>query len=258
MSGPSPDFWSNLRAELAAGRAWVDRAVVLAYAALTGGVVVGFTMLAEGASHGFEMVRGLGALGPWLPLLWTPALTVAVLWCTRRFAPGAGGSGIPQVVLALDDKLDETRRSWLVSLKLSLQKIALVSGGLLAGLSIGREGPTVQVGAGVMQHARRWLSPASGIDAHDLMVAGAAAGVAAAFNTPLGGVIFALEQLTRRRNLSHSALMISSIVLAGLVAVAVFGNNTYFGELRVQQLDWSLLGPGLLVALLAGLAGGLF
>jgi H+/Cl- antiporter ClcA len=258
VSGPLPDFWSNLRAELAAGRAWVDRAVVLAYAALTGGVVVGFTMLAETASHGFEMVRGLGALGPWLPLLWTPALTVAVLWCTRRFAPGAGGSGIPQVVLALDDNLDETRRSWLVSLKLSLQKIALVSGGLFAGLSIGREGPTVQVGAGVMQHARRWLSPGSGIDAHDLMVAGAAAGIAAAFNTPLGGVIFALEQLTRRRNLSHSALMISSIVLAGLVAVAVFGNNTYFGVLRVQQLDWSLLGPGLLVALLAGLAGGLF
>jgi H+/Cl- antiporter ClcA len=258
VSGPLPDFWSNLRAELAAGRAWVDRAVVLAYAALTGGVVVGFTMLAEAASHGFELVRGLGALGPWLPLLWTPALTVALLWCTLRFAPGAGGSGIPQVVLALDDDLDEAQRSWLVSLKLSLQKIALVSGGLFAGLSIGREGPTVQVGAGVMQHARRWLSPASGIDAHDLMVAGAAAGIAAAFNTPLGGIIFALEQLTRRRSLSHSALVISSIVLAGLVAVAVFGNNTYFGELRVQQLSWSLLGPGLLVALLAGLAGGLF
>ena len=52
--------------------------------------------------------------------------------------------------------------------------------------------------------------------------------------------------------------VIVSIVLAGLVAVAVFGNNTYFGELRVQQLSWSLLGPGLLVALVAGLAGGLF
>jgi H+/Cl- antiporter ClcA len=58
--------------------------------------------------------------------------------------------------------------------------------------------------------------------------------------------------------MSHSALVIVSIVLAGLVAVAVFGNNTYFGELRVQQLGWSLVGPGLLVALVAGLAGGLF
>ena len=89
--------------------------------------------------------------------------------------------------------------AWLVSLRVSLHKIGLVSGGLLAGLSIGREGPTVQVGAGVMVGARRWLSPQSGIDAHDLMVAGAAAGIAAAFNTPLGGIVFALEQLTRRR-----------------------------------------------------------
>ena len=258
MDDRSPDFWRNLRQELVAGRHWIDRAVVLAYAVLTGLVVVGFTLLSEAASHGFEHIRTLGKLGPWLPLLWTPALTVAVLWWTRRFVPAAMGSGIPQVVAALDDGVDPARRDWLVGLRVSLHKMVLVSGGLLGGLSIGREGPTVQVGAGVMLHARRWLSPGAGIDAHDLIVAGAAAGIAAAFNTPLGGVIFALEQLSRRRNLSHSSLVIISIVLAGLVAISVFGNITYFGKLRVQQLDWSLFGPGLLVALVAGLTGGLF
>lgn len=258
MPDHQPDFWSNLRNELSSGTQWIDRAVVLAYAAATGLVVVAFTLLAEAASAGFEGLRGWGEFGPWLPLLWTPALTVALLWWTRRFAPGAQGSGIPQVVLALDDDTGEMQRRGLVSLRLSLHKIGLVAGGLLAGLSIGREGPTVQVGAGVMQHARRWLSPRAGIDAHDLMVAGAAAGIAAAFNTPLGGVIFALEQLSRRRSMSHSALVIVCIVLSGLVAVSIFGNLSYFGELRVQRLDWSLLGPGLLVALAAGLAGGLF
>jgi H+/Cl- antiporter ClcA len=109
-----------------------------------------------------------------------------------------------------------------------------------------------------MVHAQRWLSRDSAIDAHDLMVAGAAAGIAAAFNTPLGGIVFALEQLSRRRGMSHSALVIACIVTAGLVAVSVFGNQTYFGRLRVQSLSWSLLVPGLLVALVAGLAGGLF
>jgi len=256
-----PDFWRNLSTELASGRQWVDRAVVLGYAAITGLIVVGFTLLTEAATDLFMLLRSLQAAGAWapyLPLLWTPALTVAVLWWTRRFVPGAQGSGIPQVVRALDDELQPEQRRRLVSLPLSLHKIGLVSAGMLAGLSIGREGPTVQVGAGVMVHAKRWLSANSGIDAHDLMVAGAAAGIAAAFNTPLGGIVFALEQLSRRRSMSHSALVISSIVLAGLVAVAFFGNETYFGKLSVQQMSWELLLPGLTVVVVAGLAGGLF
>jgi len=253
-----PEFWRNLQREMLAGRQWGDRAVVLAYAAATGLVVVGFTLLAEAASHGFARLQQFGPHGNYISLLWTPLLTVALLWWTQRYAPGSLGSGIPQVVRALDDDLHPVQQSWLVSLRTSLHKIGLVSGGMLAGLSIGREGPTVQVGAGVMVHAQRWLSPHSGIDAHDLMVAGAAAGIAAAFNTPLGGIVFALEQLSRRRSMSHSALVIASIVLAGLVAVSIFGNETYFGRLRVQSLSWSLLLPGLLVAVVTGLAGGLF
>ena len=259
MQQHEPDFWKNLRRELAAGRHWTDRAVVLAYAAVTGLVVVGFTLLSEAATEAFMRLRGWGdGRGVWLTLLWTPLLTVLLLWWTRRFVPAAAGSGIPQVIVALEDETPPARREWLVSLRLSLHKIGLVSGGLLAGLSIGREGPTVQVGAGVMQHARRWLSPGSGIDSHDLMVAGAAAGIAAAFNTPLGGVIFAMEQLSRRRSMTHSALVVACIVLSGLVAISVFGNQSYFGRLRVDALDWSLLGPGLLVALVSGLAGGVF
>lgn len=254
-----PDVIQSLSRELVAHRVWLDRAIVLAFAAFTGLAVVGFTLLAEAASHAHGALRTGVPGGVWLALLWTPALTVAVLWWTRRFAPGALGSGIPQVVRACDDgTLAPAQRHWLVSPKVALHKIGLVSGGLLAGLSIGREGPTVQVGAGLMVGARRWLSAGSRIDPHDLMVAGAAAGIAAAFNTPLGGIVFGLEQLSRRRGIAQSTLVISVIVLAGLVAVAAFGNITYFGRLRVQSLDWSLLGPGLLVALASGLLGGLF
>lgn len=257
-SASAPPFLSSLGSELVERQNWRDRAIVLAYAALTGAVVVGFTLLAETAASGFSAVRDDTVAGPWLALAWTPLLTLAVLWWTRRFAPGAAGSGIPQVVRALDDEADPAEQRRLVSPAVSLHKVGLVSAGLLAGLSIGREGPTVQVGAGIMAHARRWLSPRSRIDTHDLMVAGAAAGIAAAFNTPLGGIVFALEQLTRRRGIVHSTLVIAAIVLAGLVAVSAFGSETYFGRLRVQSLTWSLLGPGLLVALASGVAGGLF
>lgn len=253
-----PHFWHNLRAELAGARAWAARGIVLAWAVTTGALVVGFTLLAEAAATGFQQLRALGPLAAALALLWTPALTVALLWWTRRFAPGAQGSGVPQVVRALDERTPPEELGHWVSLKLSLHKVVLVSGGMLAGLSIGREGPTVQVGAGMMASARRWLSPGSAIDGHDLMVAGAAAGIAAAFNTPLGGVVFALEQLSRRRGLRHTGLVITSIVLAGLVAVSVFGNVTYFGRLATAAPGWALLGPGLLVAWVAGLAGGLF
>lgn len=233
-----PDFWRNLKREFLAGCQWFDRAIVLAFAAATGAILVGFTLLAEAAIHGFRQVESRGEHGPHLTLLWTPALTVAMLWWTRRYVPGALGSGIPQVVRALDDDLQPSQRDWLASMRVSMHKIGPVSGGLLASLSIGREGPTVQVGAGVMVSARRWLSPQSGIDAHDLMVAGAAAGIAAAFNTPLGGIVFALEQLTRRRHISHSSLVTAAIVLSG--PVAVFGNETYFGRMRVQAMSWSL------------------
>jgi H+/Cl- antiporter ClcA len=253
--------WAALRQELVAHVNWRDRAVVLAFAVLTGLAVVGFTLLAEAASHGHAWLAGHnGAWGgsAWLMLIWTPLLTVAVLALTRRFAPGALGSGIPQVMRASDEDLAPNQRRSLVSPRLALAKIGLVSGGLLAGLSIGREGPTVQVGAGLMVGAKRFLSRSSAVDEHDLMVAGAAAGIAAAFNTPLGGIVFGLEQLTRRRGLGHSTLVIAVIVLAGLVAVAAFGNNSYFGRLRVQSLGWELMVPGLAVALVSGLAGGLF
>lgn len=254
-----PDVWQALRHEMVEHRLWLDRGIVLAFAVFTGLAVVGFTLLAEAASQAHAALGRSSAWAPFALLLWTPALTVAVLWWTRRFVPGALGSGIPQVVRAIDDeRLDERQQAWLASPRVALHKIGLVSGGLLAGLSIGREGPTVQVGAGLMVGARRWLSPASKIDSHDLMVAGAAAGIAAAFNTPLGGSVFGLEQLTRRRGIGHSTLVISVIVLAGLVAVAVFGNESYFGRLSVQSLSWALWWPGLLVAVVCGLAGGLF
>ena len=253
-----PEFWHNLQTEVLAGRQWVDRVVVLACATATGLLVIGFTLLAHAAFDAYQTLTHWGPFGRYLALLWTPLLTVVVLWWTRRFVPGAAGSGIPQVMVALDAELLPQQRRQLVSLKLSLHKIGLVSAGLLAGLSIGREGPAVQVGAGMMAHARRWLSPRSNIDAHDLMVAGAAAGIAAAFNTPLGGIVFALEKLSGRRGISHSSLVIAAIVLSGLISVAAFGKETYFGELRVQEMSWGLLGPGLIVALLAGLGGGLF
>ncbi|MES2534167.1 MAG: chloride channel protein, partial [Pseudomonadota bacterium] len=250
-----PDFFENLRTELSSWRLWLDRAIVLGYAIAAGLFVVGFTMAAEWAFGWFERLHHAQ---PWAVLIWTPALTAGIVWATRRWFPGAGGSGIPQIKAALDPAVPPESRGLFASLRLTVAKIALGTAGFAAGLSIGREGPSVQVAAGVMQHARRWLSPGSTIDPRSLLVAGGAAGIAAAFNAPLAGVVFAIEELSGRLEARASGLIIAAIVLAGLVAVSAFGNLSYFGIIRVPPLGWHALGPGLLVALVSGVAGGLF
>jgi H+/Cl- antiporter ClcA len=244
-----------MQEEFSNGRMWLDRAVVLVYAVLAGLSVVAFTLLSEAAFAHFQTLQ---QHWPWLVLLWTPAWTVAIVWLTRRWFASAAGSGIPQVMAALDPGLPAQQRQHFTSLRLSLAKIVLAAAGLLAGLSIGREGPSVQVAAGIMQHARVWLRPHSTISAHALLVAGGAAGIAAAFNAPLAGVVFAIEELSRKLDVRNSGLIITAIVLGGLMAVSAFGNHSYFGVIHVPALGWPALLPGLAVVLLCGLLGGLF
>jgi H+/Cl- antiporter ClcA len=236
-------------------RAWAGRALVMAFAAAAGLTVVAFTWMTELAFGLFERVQQVYW---WSTLLWTPLCAAAIVWVMRRYAFGSAGSGIPQVMAALDGSVSPANRSLYVSLRLTVAKMALATWGLLAGLSLGREGPSVQIAAGVMHHARRWLPDKSQISEHGLMMAGGAAGIAAAFNTPLGGVMFAIEELSRRPEQRSSGLLLAAIVLSGLMAVSVYGNSTYFGVIRVQNLGLALLLPGLAVAVLSGLAGGLF
>jgi H+/Cl- antiporter ClcA len=116
----------------------------------------------------------------------------------------------------------------------------------------------VQVGAGVMHSARHWMPKGSRVSDHGLLIAGGAAGIAAAFNTPLGGVMFAVEELAKNPEQRNSGLILSAIVLGGMMAVSVYGNASYFGVIRVENLGRTLILPGLLVIICSGVVGGLF
>lgn len=253
-----PHFIRSLQGELYDWRLWSTRLVVLAFASMAGLTVVGFTWLCEFA---FEQFRHVQQTFWWSPLLWTPPLTAAIVWLTRRFAPGAAGSGIPQVMAALSPEVHAPVRHFFVSIWLTVSKMVLTALGMLAGLSLGREGPSVQIAAGVMHSCRRWLPKRGVVSDHGLLIAGGAAGIAAAFNTPLGGIMFAIEELSRNPQQRSNGLIMAAIVLAGLMSVSVYGNTSYFGvvgAIRVDRLDLHMLWPGLLVTVACGLAGGLF
>lgn len=100
-----PHIVNALRAELSDRDLWQTRAVVLTFGTLSGLTVVAFTWLTEQA---FELFQHARAGAAWLPLLWTPLCTAAVVWTTRRWAPGAAGSGIPQVMAALHPGVSRT------------------------------------------------------------------------------------------------------------------------------------------------------
>ncbi len=252
---PQPHVPTAFKREFSDWHMWTGRGVVIVFAALAGATVVAFTWLAE---HALIQFFSFQKAYWWGPLLWMPVSTAAIVWLTLRFAPGAAGSGIPQVLAALEPQASGSVRRLYVSMKLAAAKILLTTWGLLAGLSIGREGPSVQIAAGVMHHARRWMPKRAHISDHSLLIAGGAAGIAAAFNTPLGGVIFAIEELSKKTEQRSNSLVLVAIIVAGLMGVSAYGNASYFGIIRVEGLGSALIIPAVLVAVCCGIAGGVF
>lgn len=134
-------------------------------------------------------------------------------------------------------------------MRLTAGKILLTLLGLAAGASIGREGPTVQVGAAIMLKCGKWGGMGR---ARGLILAGSAAGVAAAFNTPLAGIVFAIEEMGRAFEQRSSALVLIAVILAGIASLGLVGNYNYFGSnssMLIVTIDW-------VAVLVCGVAGG--
>lgn len=246
---------SALASRLSDWRAWRERIVVWLAAIVAGLCVVAFTKMTEFAANLFQTIRAHGVA--W-PLLLTPLGGMLAVWIARKWAPGSAGSGIPQVMVCLDPSVPPSRIRHFVSTRLSIVKSVCGALALSVGFSSGREGPSVQIAAGIMHGFRRFLGPDSRIQPNDLMLAGGAAGIAAAFNTPLAGVMFAIEELSRRFEQRSSGVIVTAIIIAGLVSVSVFGNLNYFGRLTIEETRLALLLPAIVCALVSGVLGGLF
>jgi H+/Cl- antiporter ClcA len=191
-----------------------------------GGLIVGVlaVALAEASDGAQRVFQTFLARWPYMPLVVTPLGFALVVLLAVRVFPNTQGSGIPQAIAARALH-DQQAREKLVGLRVAVGKILLTLVGLLVGASTGREGPTVQVGASVMFLIGR-ITPRR---QPGLILAGAAAGVAAAFNAPLAGIVFAMEEMGRSFEVRASGLIIAGVILAGLVAQVMAGDYTYFG-----------------------------
>lgn len=219
-------------------------------AIIVGLTAAGFAILCDRFQ---SILDGLLATSRFLPLVWTPLGFILCAFLAQRYFSGSQGSGIPQTVAARLSR-DPLIRNKLISPRIALGKLLLTPLGIMFGASIGREGPTVQVGAAIMLMSGKFFGRTK---QHGLILAGGAAGIAAAFNTPLAGIVFAIEELSRSFERRTNSLVLSAIIFAGISSIAVLGNYTYFGTTSASLTNYAW--PAIAICgLVGGLMGGLF
>jgi chloride channel protein, CIC family len=238
-------WWNARTAQWAAFRDQREEQVFLVLTlligALVGLVVVAFIVITERVGARLDAAGGM----PWRRLLVPTAGSLAMGYLLYRYFPDARGSGVPQTKAAL------YAREGKITLSTVLGKFFCTSATLASGIPLGREGPAVQVGGGIASvlGCTLGLSPER---VKALIPVGAAAAVAAAFNTPLAAVLFALEEVVGDLH----APVLGSVVLASATSWGVLrlllGNDPLFRSPQYQLVNpWELLVYGLL-----GVAGG--
>ncbi|MDR0529895.1 MAG: chloride channel protein [Zoogloeaceae bacterium] len=252
-------FWLKL---------WLGRLVFWGGAVGVGLLAGLFAALSETVGSFFAREAG-GHV--WLPLVIMPLGGATLVWLTRRYFAGAEGSGIPQVLAELrraapESAIEGSPPGKLLPLPRPLLSLRILTGKMFLGVSalgcgfpLGREGPSVQIGASLMNAVHRWLPPSLDIRRNHILIAGGAAGIAAAFNAPLAGVMFAIEELARGVESRMSGLVITAIILAGVTAQAMRGGSgNYFGTVLMIAGDQEQLKAVLVASVICGISGGCF
>ena len=242
-SGVGWRTWLSDRvAELRQRESQVFLALALVIGALTGMAVVAFILLTERMGMRLYPVGG----APWRRVLFPVVGSLGIGYLLYRYFPDARGSGVPQTKAAL------YAREGRITLRTVLGKFFCTSATLASGIPLGREGPSVQVGAGIGSVLGRLLGLRSE-QVKNLIPVGAAAAIAAAFNTPLAAVLFSLEEIVGDLHAPVIGAVVLASATAWMVLRVLLGNHPLF---KVPQYE--LVHPvefGVYAVL--GVAGGL-
>lgn len=178
-----------------------------------------------------------------------------------RLATQAGGSGIPQMLIAneLDPALDKPLIRTLIGIRVILVKIFASIVCVFGGGAVGQEGPTLQIASGIFyrigEKSTKWIQQVS---TRTFILAGGASGLAAAFNTPLGGIAYALEELSRDSFNNFKTYVLWSVITTGIIVQTFMGGYLYLGFPTLESVQLLTYFNVLAVALLAGIVGCYF
>lgn len=224
----------------------------------SGGIVIALFML--GFHHGEEFARvvreRLLALSPWWFLLITPITLGGIRYLTLRFFPSAAGSGIPQVMAVT---VDRATGSWLLSPGGTIFKAIAVCLAMAGGGTVGREGPAIQIGASLLSSWSKLLGKVT-ISPRMIVITGAATGLAAAFSTPIAGMMYAFEEFLWRKRYRSSAIIAITVVIASLASWLITQDRQFFDVVIAPSPTppwWSLLTLAAFCGLFAGAMGWL-
>jgi H+/Cl- antiporter ClcA len=223
----------------------------------TGLIAVAYSKLFSLAEKGTHMIF---SQSPFLFFIITPVCFILSWWVVNRYSVYARGSGIPQVMAAIELSSPNSDRELkpLLGVKIILVKICSSIIMVFGGGAIGREGPTIQIAGSVFYKINQWLpSWWPKISKKNMIMTGAAAGLAAAFNTPLGGIVFAVEELTKTHMNYFKTALFSAVIIAGLTAQGFLGPYLYFGYPDVSNLSRFIFILVIGIAILTGLMGSI-
>ena len=197
--------------------------LALVIGALTGLAVVAFIVLTERMGMRLYPVGG----APWRRLLFPVVGSLGIGYLLYRYFPNARGSGVPQTKAAL------FAREGRITLRTVLGKFFCTSATLASGIPLGREGPSVQVGAGIGSVLGRLLGLRTE-QVKKLIPVGAAAAIAAAFNTPLAAVLFSLEEIMGDLHAPVMGAVVLASATSWVVLRVLLGNHPLFNVPQYQ------------------------
>lgn len=199
--------------------------------------------------------------GLWSILI-VPVLFFLSWFIVEKIAPFSNGSGIPQLMAAVETSQENPQSSFigkLLGIRIILAKVMSSLLGVLGGGAIGREGPTLQIAGSVFHLVGKYLPPRFfSKNHHEMILAGGAAGLASAFNTPLGGIVFVAEELSKSHLSSFRTGTLHAIIAAGLISQLIMGPYLYFGYPNIVPFRIGQISLIVLTSLVAGLVAAFF